>query len=72
MSCGVGPRHGSGLALLLLWHRPAAEALIQPLDWEALYATGAALKKKKKKDTVGSASKSQSMVLRFACLPAVE
>ena len=48
MSCDVGHRHGSDLALLWLWHRPAATALIQPLAWEALYAVGAALEKKKK------------------------
>ena len=29
-------------------HRPAARAPIWPLDWEPLYAEGAALKKKKK------------------------
>ena len=28
MSCGVGHRHGSDLALLQLWCRPAAVALI--------------------------------------------
>ena len=33
-------------ALLWLWCRPAAVALIRPLAWEAPYATGAALKKK--------------------------
>ena len=36
-------------ALLLLWCRPAAEALIQPLAWELPYAVGGALKSKKKK-----------------------
>ena len=29
MSCGVGLRHGWDLALLWLWHRPAATALIR-------------------------------------------
>ena len=29
----------------LLWHRPAATALIGPLAWEPPYATGAALKR---------------------------
>ena len=28
VSCGVGQRRGSGPALLWLWHRPAAAALI--------------------------------------------
>ena len=48
MSCGVGRRHGSDLALLWLWCRPEATALIRPLAWEPLYAAGVALKKKKK------------------------
>ena len=49
MSCGVGPRCGSDPALLWLWCRPAATALIGPLAWEPPYAVGAALKLKKKK-----------------------
>ena len=48
MRCGVGRRHGLDPALLWLWRRPAAVALIRPLVWEPPYATGAALKKKKK------------------------
>ena len=48
MSCGIGRRHGSDLALLWLWHRPAATILIRPLAWELPCATGAALKKIKK------------------------
>ena len=55
MSCGVGPRLGSDLELLWLWHRPAAIAPIRPLGWEPPYAVGTALKrqkdqKKKKKE----------------------
>ena len=46
---GVGRRHGSDLALLWLWCRPVAAALIQPLAWEPPYAASAALKKQKKK-----------------------
>ena len=46
MSCGVGCRHGSDLALLWLWHRLAAIAPIQPLAWELPYVEGAALKSK--------------------------
>ena len=46
MSCGVGHRYGLDLALLWLWPRPAAAALIQPLAWELPYAAGAALKRK--------------------------
>ena len=34
-------------ALPWLWHRPAAVALIRPLDWEPPCATCAALKSKK-------------------------
>ena len=37
------------LALLWLWRRPAAVALIGPLAREPLYAVGAALKGQKKK-----------------------
>ena len=33
------------LALLWLWRRPAAAALIRPLTWELPGATGAALKR---------------------------
>ena len=47
MSCGVGCRHSSDLALLWLWHRPAAVALIRPLAWEPPYPMGAALKRQK-------------------------
>jgi len=36
-------------ALLWLWHRLAAAALIRPLAWELPYATGAAVKKIKKR-----------------------
>ena len=49
MSCGVGHRHGSDVAVLWLWRRLVAIAPIGPLAWEPPYATGAALKKKKKK-----------------------
>ena len=48
MSCAVGHRCGSDPALLWLWCRLAAAALIGPLAWELPYATGAALKKNKK------------------------
>ena len=48
MSCGVGHRCGLDLALLSLWCRPAATALIGPLAWEPPYATGVALKRQKK------------------------
>ena len=48
MSCDVGRRNSSDPALLWLWHRPAAVALIRPLAWETPYAAGVALKRKKK------------------------
>ena len=48
MSCGVGLRRGSDLALLWLWHRLVATAPIRPLAWEPPYAVGAALKRKKR------------------------
>ena len=46
MSCGVGPKSGSDLALLWLWHRPAAAAPIRPLAQELTYGAGEILKKK--------------------------
>ena len=49
VNCGVGYRHGSDLALLLLWRSLAAVAPIRPLPWELPYAVGVALKNKKKK-----------------------
>ena len=48
MSCGVGCRRGSDPALLWLWHRPVAAALIGPLGWEPPYAMGTALEKAKR------------------------
>ena len=49
MSCGVGHRCGSDLALLWLWHKLAAVTLFRPLAWELPYATCTAILKKKKK-----------------------
>ena len=49
VSCGIGHRFGLDPMLLQLWCRPAATAPIQLLDWELPYATGAALKRQKKK-----------------------
>ena len=48
MSCSVGCRRGSDLALLWLWCRLDATASIRPLAWEPPYASGVALKRKKK------------------------
>ena len=50
MSCGVDRRCDSDLALLWLWRRPGAIALIRPPAWEPPYTTGVALKSKKKKN----------------------
>ena len=49
MSCGVGHRRVSDLALLWIWPRLAATASIRPQAWEPAYAVGAALEKIKKK-----------------------
>jgi len=48
MSCAAGHRRGSDPALLWLWCRAAATALIRPLAWESPYAAGVALEKAKK------------------------
>ena len=49
MNCGVGRRLSWDLALLWLWHWPAATTPIRPLAWEPSHASGAALKDKKRK-----------------------
>ena len=41
----VSRRRGSDPALLRLWCRPAATALIRPLAWEPPYAVNMALKR---------------------------
>ena len=48
MTCGVGHRCNSDPALLWLWWRPVAAALISPLAWEPPYVMGAALKRQNK------------------------
>ena len=50
VSCGVGCRRGWDPALLWLWRRPAATALMRPLAWESPYVVGAALKRQKEKE----------------------
>ena len=57
MSCGVGCRHGSDLALLLAVVWAVAVALIQPLAWELPYALGAAHEKKKKNQGVSTVAR---------------
>ena len=49
MSRGVGRRRGSDPALLWLWCRPAATALIRLLAWKLPCAVDAALELQKKK-----------------------
>ena len=53
MSCGVSYRHSSDPALLWLWCRPVATALIGPPACELPYAMGVPLKKKRKRRTTG-------------------
>ena len=48
MSCGVGRRCGSDLALLWLWCRPAATAPIQPLALGTSICHGSGPRKGKK------------------------
>ena len=47
MNCGVGCGHGLDLALLWLWCRPEATALILPLAQELPYGMGVVLKRPK-------------------------
>ena len=61
MSCGVGRRHGSDLALLWLWGRPVATAPIRHLAWEPPYIAGAALKKDKRQKTKKKKKKKDSL-----------
>ena len=49
MSCSIGRRCGSNLALIWLWRKLAVTASIGPLAWELPYAVGVALKGQKKK-----------------------
>ena len=48
VSYSIGHRHRLDLALLWLWCRPAAAALIHPLAQELPYAMGVTIKRKKK------------------------
>ena len=62
--CSVGHRRSSDLALLWLWCRSAAAALIQPLAWELPYATGVILKRKKKAFFTGERTHEWPRVVR--------
>ena len=61
MSCGVGRRRGSDLALLWLWCRLAATAPTGPLACEPPYALAVALKKTKKQKTKNLNQRSEKM-----------
>ena len=50
MSCCLGRTCGLDLALLWLWRRPAAAALIQPLVWELPCAMGVDTHTQKKEE----------------------
>ena len=63
MSCDLGHRRGSDLALLWLCHTLVATAPIRPLAWEPPHATGATLKRQKKK----SKSKSLDILFHLQC-----
>ena len=68
MSCRVGGRHGLDPALLWLWSRPGAIALIRPLAWELPYASGAAqemVKRPKKTKTKKKPQKAKSMLIQI-------
>ena len=60
MSCGVGHRRGSDLALLWLWRELAATAPITPA-WEPPYAMGAALERAKRQKIK---NKNKNLVIR--------
>ena len=49
MSCSVGCKHGSDLALLWLGSSLAAAAPVRPLAWECPYAASEAIKRKKER-----------------------
>ena len=55
----MGHGHGSDPALLWLWRRPGATALIGPPAWEPPYAAGVALEKAKRP------KKKKSMIFFF-------
>ena len=52
VSCGVGCRRDSDLALLWLWRRLVAIPPIRPLAWEPPYAEGVALKRHTDKNKI--------------------
>ena len=75
MNCGVGHRCGLDPTLLWLWYRTAAITPIPPLDWELPYATGVALKKKKREKNIKSDFLTKNKIcltgLKMRTIPAV-
>ena len=51
---------------MLLWHRPAATALIPPLAWGPPYAEGAALKRQRKRKIRGKKTKETDSMIAEA------
>ena len=70
MSCGVGHRCGFDLALLWLWRRPAAVALIGPLAREPPYALGAALEKTKRQKNKNNNTQNSFMPINMKWIAA--
>ena len=64
MSCSVGCRHGSDLALLWLWRRQVAPAPIRPLAWEPPCAAGVAQETAKRQKDKKKKKKQQEL---FSC-----
>ena len=65
MSYGVGCRCSSDPALLWLWCRLVATALIRPLAWEPPYAAWVALEKTKQKQKTEKQNPTQPRSLKY-------
>ena len=67
MSCGIGRRRGSHAALLCLWHRLVAMALIRPAAWEPPYNAGVAqeMAKRQKKKPVTLSSEIKPIIQHY-------
>ena len=63
----IGYRCGLDPALLWLWHRPVAAALIRPLTWEPPYAAGAAQEKAKRQKKKKKEKKKKEKHLNKKC-----
>ena len=69
MSCGIGCRRGSDLALLWLWHRLVATAPVRPLAWEPPYVTGAAQEIAKRQKKTKTKTKNTKTTLKIVIKP---